>query len=586
MTEYSPEAEAATSHPPGEQPGAAGLPPQALAWPQQMVLAPTTAPAQRDPVWMDPPNQRSLVEIRTVSGPGAGRVWPLGMGVHDIGSAPGSAIEIEGNGIPERGVQVKIDPSGRAWLMLPADAAGAYPIRVSVISSPLEDEAIARRKPGEIPWPIGSDLMLGDALLRVTSPSMADAIVVTSDGPGYDYIRAPRTVPPRPGGRYRLPRPPTVGHRSRISTGLTVAAVLLFSIGIVWLLSSFFLLVFVLVSSVVSGIYWIIRQRAARRAFLGDLKAHWEARAAINVAIRQVIAEERKLRCDTLMDPAHAALTAIGPGRRLWERRRGDADHLVLRVGTADQPSVIEIEDAAREDARRIFRWNLPDVPFAVDVAARGVLGLAGEGSARRAIAGWMVVQAAVLHNPDQLQLCLLTDGSAQTAWDWDWVRRLPHIRRGQAVLAGSDPESVDNCVEELASVVRARGRGSAGAASSTVFSGPDILVVLDGARSFRDVEPIARILAEGPALRVFSICLDEHEVFLPRECTSVVWCEPAAVTVSQKDLPDFSGIRPDLVTPAWCERVARSLTWLHDVPMMRDAAPVGSWGGAYRRSL
>jgi len=580
VTEHSQEVEAARSHPPREVLSGDGLPPQAVAWPRQPVQEPAIASPHRDAVWMGRPSQRSLVEIRTVSGPGAGRVWPLGMGVHDIGSAPGSTIEISGNGIPERGVQVKIDPSGRAWLVLPADAAGASPIRVSMISPP-EDEHIRQRKAGETPWPTGSDLVLGDVLLRVTSPSVADAAVVTSDGPGYDYIRVPRTVPPLPGGRYRLPQPPTIRHRSQISTGLTVATVLLVSIGVAWLLSSFFLLVFVLVSFAVAGLYWISTQRPARRAFLGDLKAHWEVRAATNAGIRQMIAEERKLRCDTLMDPACAALTAIGPGHRLWERRRGDADHLVLRVGTVDQPSAIEIEEPAREGAQRLFRWNLHDVPFGVDVAARGVLGLVGEDSARRAIAGWMVIQAAVLHSPRELQLCLLTDGSAQTSWDWRWVRRLPHIWRGQAVLAGGDPKSVSQCVEELASVVRARGLRSAGAASPMVFGGPDILVVLDGSRRLRNVEPIARILAEGPALRVFSICLDEHELFLPRECTSVVRCDPAAVAVSQQDLPDFAGIRPDLVTAAWCDRIASSLTQLHDLPMPQDAAPVGSWGGA-----
>jgi DNA segregation ATPase FtsK/SpoIIIE, S-DNA-T family len=141
-------------------------------------------------------------------------------------------------------------------------------------------------------------------------------------------------------------------------------------------------------------------------------------------------------------------------------------------------------------------------------------------------------------------------------------------------VLVGSDSESVDTCVGELVSVIRARGRGGAGAASSAVLSGPDIIVVLDGARRLGHVDGMARILAEGPALRVFSICLDEQERFLPRECTGVVWCDPAAVTVSQQDLPDFTGIRPDLVTPAWCDRVASSLTELRDVPMVRDAAP------------
>jgi DNA segregation ATPase FtsK/SpoIIIE, S-DNA-T family len=554
-------------------PEKAAASPQQSASPQHSASPPAVAWTERDdPVWIVRPDQRSLLEIRAVGGLGAGRVWPLGMGIHDIGSVPGSTIQISGDGVPERGIQVKVGPSGQAWLLPPSNAAGSFPIRVNMIK-PLEGGVRPRREAYEIPWPIGGELVLGDVLLRATSPSVADAAIVKSSGrPGYDYIRVPRTVPPLPGGRFRLPHPPAARRRSRIYAAIIAVAVVVAGTGTALLLGSFNFLVFALIGYVLAGINWIRGRRAARRSFRGDLKAYWEGRAATNAVIRQVIAEEWELRRDTLMDPAHAALTAIGPGRRLWERRRGDADHLVLRVGTLNQPSVIEIEDPSREDARRIFRRNLPDVPLAVDVAARGVLGLVGENAATRAMAAWMVIQAAVLHSPRELQICLLTDGSAQAVWDW--VRRLPHAWRGPAVLVGSDPESVDDCVGELVSVIRTRGRGGAGAASSAVFSGPDIIVVLDGARRFRDVDGMARVLAEGPALRVFSICLDEQERFLPRECTGVLWCDPAAVTVSQQDLPDFTGIRPDLVTPAWCDRVASSLTELHDVPVARDAAP------------
>jgi DNA segregation ATPase FtsK/SpoIIIE, S-DNA-T family len=429
---------------------AATAPGKAAASPQQPVLAPAIASAERDnrddPVWMGRLSQRSLVEIRAVSGPGAGRVWPLGMGVHDIGSAPGSAIEITGNGVPERGVLVKIGPSGQAWLLLPSDAAGSSPIRVDVID-PLEGEAIPRRETGEILWPVGGDLVLGEVLLRVTSPSVADAVIVrSSDGPGYDYIRAPRAVPPLPGGRFRLPHPPTARPRCPISAAMTAAAVVVVGIGMAWLLRSFFLLVFVLISLVLAVIKWISGRRAERRAFRGGLKTYWESRAAAHAAIRQVIAEERKLRCDTLMDPAYAALTAIGPGRRLWERRRGDADHLVLRVGTLNQPSMIEIEDASREDAQRVFRWNLPDVPLAVDVAARGVLGLVGEAAATRAMAGWMVVQAAVLHSPRELQICLLTDGSAQAVCAGCRTPGAARLCWSAAIPRASTPASGNSC--------------------------------------------------------------------------------------------------------------------------------------------
>jgi S-DNA-T family DNA segregation ATPase FtsK/SpoIIIE len=42
---------------------------------------------------------------------------------------------------------------------------------------------------------------------------------------------------------------------------------------------------------------------------------------------------------------------ASGPRRRLWERRRADADYLLLRVGTADLPSAVELTDPRRRSA-------------------------------------------------------------------------------------------------------------------------------------------------------------------------------------------------------------------------------------------
>ena len=536
-----------------------------------------------DPVWMSRPAPRSLAEIHAVSGPGAGRVWPLGMGVHDIGSAPGSAIEITGDGVPERGVRVKIAPSGHAWLVLPDGGDGSREqgstVRLNVIGPP-EGGAVPRCSTGEIPWPTGGDLVLGEVVLQITSPSAADAAVMRSrDGPGLDYNRPVRVVPPAAAGRFRMPDPPAILPRSPVPAVMTIGPILM-GIGLVWLLNSFFFLIFVFFSSVFAIVNWANGRRHARRTFWSDLKVFWDRRVATYAAVRQAVEHERTALCDRLMDPARAALTAIGPGRRLWERRRGDADYLVLRVGTVDQPSMIEVEDPAPPDARRTASWTLPDAPFGLDLTERGVVGLAGQAAAARAVAGWMVAQAAVLHSPRDVQIYLLTHGPGQAAWDW--VRLLPHVRpagerRGPVVLAGSEPPRPGDSIAELVSVISARSRGDDGGGGAGGDDGggePDVIVVVDGARRFLDVAGMAQILAEGPAQRVFSICLDERERSLPGECTAVVRCGPAALTIGRQDLPEVTGIRPDLVTPAWCVRVAGSLAALRDVAQDDDAAP------------
>ncbi len=56
-------------------------------------------------------------------------------------------------------------------------------------------------------------------------------------------------------------------------------------------------------------------------------------------------------------DPASVLLTALGPGRRLWERGPGHPDALTVRLGTADLPA---------PDGRRLLRA----VPCTVDLRA------------------------------------------------------------------------------------------------------------------------------------------------------------------------------------------------------------------------
>ena len=118
---------------------------------------------------------------------------------------------------------------------------------------------------------------------------------------------------------------------------------------------------------------------------------------------------------------------ATGPRRRLWERRRSDPDHLLLRVGTADLPSAVELDDPTQDEHRQRVFWEIHDAPVTVALRDRGVIGVAGPGSSPRSIGRWLVAQTAALHSPDDVQFYLLTDPPGQDSWEW--VRWLPHCQ-------------------------------------------------------------------------------------------------------------------------------------------------------------
>ena len=97
------------------------------------------------------------------------------------------------------------------------------------------------------------------------------------------------------------------------------------------------------------------RKAAARRA-----AAYRSHKARVERDAREALEAERAERAAQFPDPATVLSIAAGPRRRLWERRRTDPDYLVLRVGTADLPSSVELTDPEQDEHRRRVIWRHP----------------------------------------------------------------------------------------------------------------------------------------------------------------------------------------------------------------------------------
>ncbi|WFE26073.1 FtsK/SpoIIIE domain-containing protein [Solwaraspora sp. WMMD791] len=538
------------------------------------------------------------LEVHGVGGPSAGQVWPVGLGCHDIGSAPGSAIDPGGSGVPAHAARLTIDEQGRAWV-----ATSGSEVRLAVPQPPPQTDpmpaarypshsaqhvpdpraeqgqehadqpdASGARRDGSRRWPTGVDLAVGGSLLRLVRRPAPDAAVTPAvDVPMLDFNRPPRIVPPLLFARRRLPSPP-VKPNSRPIPLLMILAPMVMGLAFVFLFRSYFFLLIMALSPVLALANWYTDRRSGRKRYRRDLAEYLRKRSRIMRELTAAVAEERSARCEASPDPATVLYTAVGPGRRLWERRRRDPDHLVLRVGTMDQPSLIEVEDPARAEPDRQLRWIVPDVPVTVDVVDRKVVGLAGAAETTYATARWLVLQAAALHSPRDLRIHVLTEPAGEERWSW--VRWLPHTRPAEEgvptarpyTLVGNDPETVANRVGELVSLVAARTKARGSQLGQVLFSEPDVLLVVDGARRLRDVPGMVQVLTDGPAVRVFAICIDAEERLLPEECTAVLRADADGLTVRQTGVPEATGVRPDVVTAQWCERVARAMAPLRDV--------------------
>ncbi|MCK9874577.1 cell division protein FtsK [Frankia sp. Ag45/Mut15] len=540
-------------------------------------------------------------ELHVVGGPRAGRIWRLGLGAHDIGAAEGVTVRLLDPGVPPLAAVLHIGQQGQTWLseLAPDGVATTQPrppqmtftddhraaMRVQPRDLPLPPlppdwPPYGPDAPGSVPWAVGEDLVVGPLLLRLAERFEPDTDVSPSeDVLGLDFNRPPRLVPPLLTSRKRFPTPPTPPNRRPIPLLLMLAPLLL-GLAFVWFFNSYFFLVIMLFSPLLAFANWLQDRRSGRRRFRAESARYRGTRAEAELALAVAVRGERQARCAASPDPALVGLTASCPGHRLWERRRTDPDHLLLRVGTVDQPSLIEVDDPALDDHDRRLRWNVPQVPLALDLAALGVVGVAGERATLHALGRWLLTQCAVLHSPRDTQIVVLTDAAGRTSWEW--VRWLPHVRppreMGEGappVLIGNDPETIAHRVAELQAQIRARTVARGSALGPVMFAQPDVVVLADGARRLRDVPGMIQVLTEGPAVRVFSICLDAEIRLLPEECTSVVVCEHDELSVRRSDVPELTGIRPDLVGADWCDGVARALAPLRDItPAAADGLP------------
>jgi S-DNA-T family DNA segregation ATPase FtsK/SpoIIIE len=510
-----------------------------------------------------PSEPPGVVELRIVGGTDAGLVHRLAPGEYDVGAAADCAVSLAAPGALSHEFALAVTATGRC-------AITAY----DGSAMTLDGEAVT----AAVEWLPGQVLEVGAVLLEISRPTGPDAALVRSaDGAGLDYNRPPRLHPPARETRFRLPAEPREMARRPIPLVMALVPLVGSVTMAVVAHRAQYLFLAVLSPIALLGNYFSDRKHGRRthRAQLADYRAH---KARVITDMQAAVAAERVARRAQSPDPAELLLTAVGPRRRLWERRRHDDDYLLLRVGTADLPATVTVEDPALDEHRRQSHPVAHAVPVALSLRDRGILGIAGRGPVATAVTRAVVAQIGVLHSPRDVQLYVLSDSHARASWEW--VRWLPHTRPAEGqdtfVLVGSDNESVARRIGELGAILAAR-RDAARDDPSVRFAS-DLVVVLDGARRLRALPGVAQVLRDGPAVGLYVVCLDAEERLLPEECQAVVTVGASgSLHVRQMRADAVDGVRPDHVPDAWAERVARALAAIRDTSADDDAAAIPS---------
>ncbi|MET7451257.1 FtsK/SpoIIIE domain-containing protein [Streptomyces sp. NPDC005574] len=553
-----------------------------------------------------------VVEFRVAGGPAGGAVHRLGVGKYDIGSGAAAQIRVDDPELPARAATLSIAIDGTCQVALHGGGEEWTPR--------LDGEEFDGGS-----WPLGGQLALGNSLLEIARYTPPNAALKWSeDGAGLDYNRPPRLRPAERRTMFRLPNPPG-DYEARPLPWLMALMPLVGAVVSVMIFGRWYYMIMALMSPLMLFGNYFMDKKQGRKSHSKQVKEYKETKARIEKDAEDALRVERLDRRTSIPDPASVLAFGTGPRTRLWERRRTDADHLLLRVGTGRLPSEVVLDDPEQDEHKRHVTWQIEDAPVALPLKDLGVVGIAGPGDSAQALGRWAVAQTAVLHSPLDVQFYVLTENEAHPRWDW--VRWLPHSRPagGQDVnvLIGMDAETVGARVGELTQLLDARqkalkesGRGSK---DGPAFSDPDVVVVWDGSRRLRSMPGVVRLLREGPSVAVYAICLDEEERFLPGECQAVVVAEPrggddpevpAAVQQAPGGFPSFhawhqtgqeapestervhrfrlrveqsgarrrTGVRPDFVSAAWCARLSRSLSPLRDISgETEDSALPGS---------
>ncbi len=505
-----------------------------------------------------------FVELHVVGGPDAGHVHTLTPGAHRIGRAALAEVPLD-------------DPDVSRWHARVDLAPGGVTVRdlASTNGSTLDGEPLGREPTdmGE-----GTRLRVGGSTLLVRRPAGAPASCHPTGRGTIDVNRSPRIRGPRPEVVVRLPTPPEEPRPTRLPVlPMVLPLVVAVPLAVLW---SPYALIFAVMSPIVLVGTLVSDRRSGRRDHRRALEGYRVARAQADAQLATALADELAVRRDDHLDAAALLRCAGQPTTRLWERRRDDPDVLDLRVGTAALPARVRLVDPCDGDVPTPV---LDDVPVAVRLDEVGVLGVAGPRHRVLGLARSLLGQVAALHSPRDVA-CVVLAGRYGSAEDWAWASWLPHAQPaagggveppgGCQVMVGADAEQVRRRVCALDALVAARLDA---APSGQAWTGPRVVVVLDGAGPLRAVPGVVRLLEEGPAVGLRFVCTDDDAGALPSECRATVLLggevgTRAHVRVAGDD--EVRGVVGDLAGPRWAHRLARALAPL------RDATPEESGPG------
>lgn len=514
-------------------------------------------------------------ELLAGGGPCAGERWELGDGAYWVGRDPAAPIHIDDPSVSGHHLDMKVSAEGIS--ISDADSANGTAIDGEALP-PNRERALGEQ----------DELELGRTMLRARRLQRREDPGLLLRGGRLDFNRPPRVRRPFEPFEKELPGPPSQGRKARLPLA---AALLPLAAGV---------LLFLLLDSPVMLAIAGLSPLMAIGTFLGDrrggkksfAKASKEFRESLETAVGELdeaLREETVRRRAELPDAAALIGRAHELAPSLWERRRGDADFLALRVGVADLPARSRVaigrggDRELRAEAERLLaeRGTVPSVPVPVELTRVGVLGLTGARQATGGLARWLLLQAAILHSPDDLAIVAAL--GPDIAAEWSWLKWLPHLRSrglGAVAVGRAAGEEMLEEINDLLKMRRAQER-----AGERVRGAQVLLLVLDESLEI-DRGLLRAVLTDAAQNDIAAIWLGRNVRDLPGQAGAIVEAGGERAVLDLTDVASggrVEDVSADSVSMGLAAETARLLSPLRDVSARGGAGDIPQRVGLLR---
>jgi S-DNA-T family DNA segregation ATPase FtsK/SpoIIIE len=425
--------------------------------------------ARSGDAYVDPRKSPAAV-LKVVEGPDQGQEYPLVSGSNVVGR--GRSCEVRLTDLMVSRQHIRINVTDHAEVIDLGSANGVL----------VNDAATDR----DILQPTDK-VTIGDTTftIRTLQSTATEGRIETT---AVAFIRSPRLVSRFDGDKFEAPEIPEQPQRQRFPTLVLIAPILMGGI-MYWVTQQALTLLFLALSPLMLLGSYYDQLVTGKSTYKRALK-QWRTDVA-SLSDDLAAANQKEIASRLVEHPSVAeCMTATRDlSNLLWTRRPDAPGFGEFRLGLGTQParSVVELPDAKRA-SRAVFaelvealapHRAVADVPVVASPALQGGLGIAGPRSAAAAAAHGIVVQAAVLHSPEDLVIASVA--SVQSASEWEWLKWLPHTHSSSSPLdahlasttagastvlgsieeliaarADSDSDSASHCGERCACGVRA----------------------------------------------------------------------------------------------------------------------------------